>query len=166
MFDPKRFVLALGIVFGLACCAASPLPPSTTPEAAPELPGKLSSEALVVSWQREHAEQDARLAEAARGRAEAEAETERRLQLEAEQQRSAQLELEAQRERELAERTRRAESDQKSRQERAADDDAENDDSRPARSCCKICRSGCACGDTCISCSKTCHRGAGCACDG
>ena len=36
----------------------------------------------------------------------------------------------------------------------------------PARVCCKICRSGKACGDTCISASKTCHVGLGCACDG
>jgi hypothetical protein len=32
--------------------------------------------------------------------------------------------------------------------------------------CCKICRKGCACGNTCISCSKTCRVGVGCACDG
>lgn len=32
--------------------------------------------------------------------------------------------------------------------------------------CCKICRKGCACGNTCISCSKTCRVGPGCACDG
>jgi hypothetical protein len=33
-------------------------------------------------------------------------------------------------------------------------------------SCCKICTKGCACGDSCISCSYTCHKGPGCACDG
>lgn len=32
--------------------------------------------------------------------------------------------------------------------------------------CCKVCRKGCACGDSCISCSKRCHKGSGCACDG
>lgn len=32
--------------------------------------------------------------------------------------------------------------------------------------CCKICRKGCACGNSCISCSKTCHKGPGCACNG
>lgn len=32
------------------------------------------------------------------------------------------------------------------------------------RECCKHCSSGCPCGDSCISCSKTCHRGPGCAC--
>lgn len=35
-----------------------------------------------------------------------------------------------------------------------------------ARSCCKICRKGCACGNTCISCQYTCHQPPGCACDG
>jgi len=34
------------------------------------------------------------------------------------------------------------------------------------RACCKICTTGKACGDTCISRSKTCHVGPGCACDG
>jgi hypothetical protein len=32
--------------------------------------------------------------------------------------------------------------------------------------CCKICRQGKACGDTCISRDKVCHVGPGCACDG
>jgi hypothetical protein len=32
--------------------------------------------------------------------------------------------------------------------------------------CCKVCRDGKACGDTCISKSDTCHVGAGCACQG
>lgn len=31
--------------------------------------------------------------------------------------------------------------------------------------CCKICREGYACGDTCISREKVCRVGAGCACD-
>ena len=35
-----------------------------------------------------------------------------------------------------------------------------------AARCCKICRTGKACGDTCISRSKICHIGPGCACDG
>ena len=35
-----------------------------------------------------------------------------------------------------------------------------------AQSCCKICTLGKACGNTCISQDKTCHIGAGCACDG
>ncbi|WP_338864717.1 hypothetical protein [Myxococcus stipitatus] len=34
----------------------------------------------------------------------------------------------------------------------------------PARSCCKVCTTGCPCGDSCISCSKTCRKGPGCAC--
>lgn len=32
--------------------------------------------------------------------------------------------------------------------------------------CCKVCRKGQACGDSCISRNKTCHKGQGCACDG
>ena len=32
--------------------------------------------------------------------------------------------------------------------------------------CCKVCRTGKACGDTCISRSDTCRKGAGCACNG
>lgn len=35
-----------------------------------------------------------------------------------------------------------------------------------AQSCCKVCRTGKACGNTCISRSKRCHVGQGCACDG
>ena len=35
-----------------------------------------------------------------------------------------------------------------------------------AQACCKVCRAGKACGDTCISRSNTCHVGRGCACDG
>ncbi len=34
-----------------------------------------------------------------------------------------------------------------------------------ASGCCKICKSSCACGDSCISCSKTCRVGPGCACN-
>lgn len=32
--------------------------------------------------------------------------------------------------------------------------------------CCKVCQKGKACGDSCISRDKRCHKGAGCACDG
>jgi hypothetical protein len=32
--------------------------------------------------------------------------------------------------------------------------------------CCKVCRAGKACGDSCIARDKTCHKGRGCACDG
>jgi hypothetical protein len=34
-----------------------------------------------------------------------------------------------------------------------------------APTCCKVCRKGCACGDSCISCEKKCHKGPGCACN-
>ena len=32
--------------------------------------------------------------------------------------------------------------------------------------CCKVCKAGKACGDSCISRDKECHKGKGCACDG
>ncbi|HEX8379616.1 MAG TPA: hypothetical protein VF619_03580 [Allosphingosinicella sp.] len=32
--------------------------------------------------------------------------------------------------------------------------------------CCKICKAGKACGDSCIARDKPCHKGKGCACDG
>lgn len=32
--------------------------------------------------------------------------------------------------------------------------------------CCKICGKGKACGDSCIARNKTCHKPAGCACNG
>lgn len=34
-----------------------------------------------------------------------------------------------------------------------------------AQGCCKICSKGKACGNSCISRSKRCHKGRGCACD-
>lgn len=36
----------------------------------------------------------------------------------------------------------------------------------PNQYCCKTCRKGKACGDSCIADEKTCHKGPGCACDG
>ena len=35
-----------------------------------------------------------------------------------------------------------------------------------ASACCKVCKKGKACGNSCIAKSKTCHKGRGCACDG
>lgn len=35
----------------------------------------------------------------------------------------------------------------------------------PEGMCCKVCSKGRACGDTCISAQKSCHKGRGCACD-
>jgi hypothetical protein len=32
--------------------------------------------------------------------------------------------------------------------------------------CCKVCKKGKACGDSCIARDKECHKGKGCACDG
>ncbi len=32
--------------------------------------------------------------------------------------------------------------------------------------CCKVCKKGKACGDSCIARDKECHKGEGCACDG
>lgn len=51
--------------------------------------------------------------------------------------------------------------------------DVESVTSRPAapagggqtRTCCKVCSSGKACGNSCIARNLTCHKGAGCACD-
>ncbi len=37
---------------------------------------------------------------------------------------------------------------------------------RLAQGCCKTCSKGKACGDSCISRAKQCHKGPGCACDG
>lgn len=36
----------------------------------------------------------------------------------------------------------------------------------PSGTCCKVCRSGKACGDTCIAKDKTCNTSGGCACNG
>ncbi len=36
----------------------------------------------------------------------------------------------------------------------------------PVEGCCKVCRTGKACGDTCIARNKACHVGPGCACNG
>lgn len=36
---------------------------------------------------------------------------------------------------------------------------------RPRSSCCRVCRRGQACGNSCISRDYNCHRGEGCACD-
>ena len=36
----------------------------------------------------------------------------------------------------------------------------------PSQSCCKVCRTGKACGDSCISRDKTCNSPPGCACNG
>jgi hypothetical protein len=35
----------------------------------------------------------------------------------------------------------------------------------PREDCCKICRKGRACGNTCIRADYQCHKGRGCACD-
>lgn len=39
-------------------------------------------------------------------------------------------------------------------------------DSTGPDGCCRVCTSGKACGDSCISANETCNRGAGCACNG
>jgi hypothetical protein len=36
----------------------------------------------------------------------------------------------------------------------------------PTAGCCKVCKEGKPCGDSCIAKSETCHVGAGCACSG
>lgn len=35
-----------------------------------------------------------------------------------------------------------------------------------AAACCKVCKKGKACGDSCIARNKTCKKGKGCACNG
>lgn len=45
------------------------------------------------------------------------------------------------------------------------EDLADNEDTPSTSGCCKICTTGKACGDSCISRSYTCHKGPGCACD-
>ncbi|SHM10662.1 hypothetical protein SAMN05660971_02169 [Halomonas cupida] len=35
-----------------------------------------------------------------------------------------------------------------------------------AQGCCRVCRTGKACGNSCINRHYTCHKGSGCACDG
>jgi len=44
--------------------------------------------------------------------------------------------------------------------------DDDDDSSSSPGACCKICKKGKACGNTCISRDKQCHVGRGCACDG
>jgi len=39
-------------------------------------------------------------------------------------------------------------------------------DSHSPDPCCKHCRTGCACGDSCINCSYQCTKPPGCACNG
>jgi hypothetical protein len=41
-----------------------------------------------------------------------------------------------------------------------------NTETITAFKCCKICKKGKACGDSCISKSYKCYKGKGCACDG
>lgn len=45
-------------------------------------------------------------------------------------------------------------------------EDKEIDFSRSLSSCCKVCQKGKACGNSCISRAKACHKPKGCACDG
>lgn len=42
----------------------------------------------------------------------------------------------------------------------------ERDGQRFDAACCKVCRKGKACGNSCINRSYTCHKGKGCACNG
>ncbi len=50
--------------------------------------------------------------------------------------------------------------------ELASPDERESRDDEVPLACCKVCSAGKACGDSCISRSKQCHKGQGCACDG
>ena len=59
-----------------------------------------------------------------------------------------------------------AQAEQERRAAQRRQERLERRQERPQQGCCKICRKGCACGNSCISCNKTCHKGPGCACDG
>lgn len=48
----------------------------------------------------------------------------------------------------------------------ASDLDAPEPASAASAPCCRVCRKGKACGDTCIAAGRTCHTPPGCACDG
>ncbi|MEJ7601249.1 MAG: hypothetical protein WKG01_25315 [Kofleriaceae bacterium] len=63
-----------------------------------------------------------------------------------------------------AKRLRAAEARTQAREEAAAERLQRTEAREESRSCCKICSKGYACGDTCISRSRTCHVGRGCAC--
>ena len=39
-------------------------------------------------------------------------------------------------------------------------------DAEVVKQCCKVCREGKACGDSCIARDRDCHKPPGCACDG
>jgi hypothetical protein len=41
-----------------------------------------------------------------------------------------------------------------------------SDSTGPSGTCCKVCTTGKACGDSCIAASSTCNVGSGCACNG
>lgn len=49
---------------------------------------------------------------------------------------------------------------------RVQSDDALGGPDVVSAECCKVCRKGKACGDSCIARSKQCTKGPGCACDG
>lgn len=50
--------------------------------------------------------------------------------------------------------------------ERVREAERARDTRSGSRSCCKVCKSGKACGDSCISSSKSCNTSGGCACNG
>jgi hypothetical protein len=87
---------------------------------------------------------------------------------EEQQRKRRELEEQRQREAEAREERKRAAEEQKrlaaeaaTERRRAAQERAEE---QRSQSCCRVCTRGCPCGDSCISCSKTCHKGRGCAC--
>lgn len=71
--------------------------------------------------------------------------------------------LERLREREAEARRQREEAIEAAKERARSEQTESAADSVP---CCKICRKGKACGDSCISRAYTCHKGPGCACDG
>lgn len=165
-----RWLKQIAQIVCIASCGGAAPPPSPEEAHPTVLPGALSAQERAARWALEDAEQERHLAELAEQRARDEelrqeavrhaaerAATEERLRQAAEEREAAQQQPDEQ----------RREHGKARRGLRGSE--TTDEDSEPAGGsgyCCKICTTGCACGNTCISCSKTCHVGAGCACDG
>lgn len=128
-------------------------------------------QAQVDAWAKERRERERRDLVLREERAQAEAE-----RVEAERQVREKLERRAQEraEVEAAAEAARLEADraavERMRQDEAARTRAPSGPPepawQPATQCCRVCTTGKACGNSCISRAKTCRKGPGCACDG
>jgi hypothetical protein len=155
------------VLVTLGCSGAAPQHgESTSP---PPLPGSLSAKERAARWAEDDAKQERHLAELAAERARAEQQRQDSARRAAEQFAAEQRQRQADIARVEAEaEAQRRETERKEQQrDRARSVSDDSDDSEPSGGyCCKVCHKGCACGNTCISCSYTCHVGPGCACDG